>query len=317
MVFGPLPRSLECFQINDQQIRFSDCVKYVGVTFQSTAKDYFASHYTEKLMAAHKNIGALFALELFIGCNRIPPSVARMLYFALVDCHLIHAADIAPDVSPQLLAKFTDLQKRCLRRILLISKHSVIAPLYTETGVMPIAPRRVLLALRYLNYLVNLPDENYSSIALQQSEVLRNRNLPSWLADLNVSLRNASHGTLFLPPLRAINPVEISRLSSALQKHVWSHLYNGIKSNRRLYLIHDRLEPLPDGSYKHIASKLCHYLVQVALPDHRRCLSNLLFGFSAFRSLSLHGVSENARSCRVCNDHRETPEHALLQYPLS
>jgi len=188
MIFGPIPPSLNPFSINSQSIPFTDTFKYVRVTFQSTAKDYFTTHYAEKISAARRNVGVLFCLELYVGRNRIPPQVTRTLYCALVDCHLIHAADIAPDISAQLLMKHSDLQKRCLQKILLVSKHSVIAPLYTESGIMPMAPRHVLLALRYLLYLIHLPNKNYSFMALQQSENLRNADSPSWLTDLDFAL---------------------------------------------------------------------------------------------------------------------------------
>jgi len=110
-----------------------------------------------------------------------------------------------------------------------------------------------------------------------------------------------------------INALTIKTLCNALCKHVWDSLKNDIRSNPRLYLLHDREEPLPDGSYKRITSTLRHYLLQVSITDHRHCLTNLLLGYSTFRSLSLHGVPDEARVCRACLIHRETPEHAILQ----
>jgi hypothetical protein len=78
-----------------------------------------------------------------------------MLYTALIDCHLIHGCEVIIDVHQPSLDKFIDIQKRCVRQILRVRANSVIDPLFTELGVWPIGPRRLLLALRYLDYLLS------------------------------------------------------------------------------------------------------------------------------------------------------------------
>ncbi|KAJ4485776.1 hypothetical protein J3R30DRAFT_3283324, partial [Lentinula aciculospora] len=47
-----------------------------------------------------------------------------------------------------------------LRRMLGLWRYSMITPLYTETGIMPIRSRRVILAL---TYLLKLPRDHYAS----------------------------------------------------------------------------------------------------------------------------------------------------------
>lgn len=58
------------------------------------------------------------------------------------------------------------------------------AVLFTETGVIPIRHRRIILALRYLAYLVDLPMEPFTRHALEDSKVLLNERKPGWLGDL-------------------------------------------------------------------------------------------------------------------------------------
>ncbi|PPQ69327.1 hypothetical protein CVT26_002559 [Gymnopilus dilepis] len=313
MIFGPIPRSLPVFHIDNVPLPFTDTFKYVGIVFKSTTRDYFSAHYDRMATLARSSAQALFKLELYVGRNRIPPAVARMLYCATVDCHLISGSDVAPDVSQTAIQDLSRVQKRVLRRILLVSKHTPTAPLFTETGIMPVGPRRVLVLLHALAYYIQQPPTDLLTLALKQAHILRLKKKFNYLSDADYALQTASHSTLSLPSLPHLTPEVIAQLQKDLKNHVWSYLEQEIQQNRRLYLLHDRLEPLQDGSYKHIRSTLRHYLVQVSVPAHRRSLTKLLFGESIYYSMSLHGVSDAQRTCRMCHGHIETPEHALLQ----
>lgn len=110
--------------------------------------------------------GMMSGVEGYTGRRKLPPNVAKHLYTALVDCHLISGADICPDTSASSLAALEDVQVACLRRILGLSDHSWKAILFTKTGILPIRFRRIALSLRYLNYLLSLPDSHYAKAAL-------------------------------------------------------------------------------------------------------------------------------------------------------
>jgi hypothetical protein len=75
-------------------------------------------------------------------------------YMALVDPHLIHGCDAMPDVNNTALALLTDVQKAFLRRVLALSKWSIISILFTETGTNPLEVRRLDLVLGYWIYVV-------------------------------------------------------------------------------------------------------------------------------------------------------------------
>ncbi|KAJ3926761.1 MAG: hypothetical protein NXY57DRAFT_856422, partial [Lentinula lateritia] len=87
-------------------------------------------------------------------------------------------------IDPGLLRILEDVQLRFLRRMLGLSTNSVVTPLYTETGIMPIHTRCVSLTLRYLKYLIGLPNTHYASLALAENVNLRNSLCPCWLTDL-------------------------------------------------------------------------------------------------------------------------------------
>ena len=108
-------------------------------------------HYSNILSSACVSARAIFNIGLYVGCNHLPPPLCRTLYMAMVGCHLINGSDVAPDISKDFVKTSSDVQKHFIWTFLHVNKNSVIAPLFTETGFMPIAPRRVLLALHLLS----------------------------------------------------------------------------------------------------------------------------------------------------------------------
>ncbi|KAJ3861709.1 hypothetical protein EV359DRAFT_6846, partial [Lentinula novae-zelandiae] len=114
----------------------------------------------------------------------LDPSIAKQLYSALVDCHLINGCEVIIDTDNLLISMLEQVQLLCLCRLLGLSRRSMTTPLFTETGVMPICARRVILALRYLIYLINLPRNHYASLALHENHNMRASGIPCWLSDL-------------------------------------------------------------------------------------------------------------------------------------
>lgn len=64
------------------------------------------------------------------------------------------------------------------------------AVLFSETGIMPIRYRRVILALGYLKYLLALPPERLAWNALMESYALARGGHISWVNDLKLVLQN-------------------------------------------------------------------------------------------------------------------------------
>ncbi|KAJ3871486.1 hypothetical protein F5051DRAFT_306582, partial [Lentinula edodes] len=109
---------------------------------------------------------------------------AKQLYSALVDYNLINGCEIAIDTDNHLLSMLEQVQLLFLRRTLGLSRRSMVAPLFTETGIMLIRTRRGLRALRYLIYLPKLPLDHYAYLALQKNNHLRTQGRKCWLSDL-------------------------------------------------------------------------------------------------------------------------------------
>ncbi|KAJ3932138.1 MAG: hypothetical protein NXY57DRAFT_961137 [Lentinula lateritia] len=76
---------------------------------------------------------------------------------------------------------------------------------------MPIRTRRVSLTLRYLKYLIGLPNTHYASLALAENDNLRNLLHPCWLSDLDYAI-NQLPGNHRLPRLYALDGALIDKL---------------------------------------------------------------------------------------------------------
>ncbi|KAJ3754458.1 hypothetical protein EV360DRAFT_19671, partial [Lentinula raphanica] len=100
--------------------------------------------------------------------------------------------EIVIDRDSKLVGLLEDVQIRFLRRMLGVSSNSVISPLFTETGILPIRARRLILALRYLKYLASLPPSHYAAIALSQNILLLDSHRACWLSDIQQALKHFS-----------------------------------------------------------------------------------------------------------------------------
>ncbi|KAJ7683313.1 hypothetical protein B0H17DRAFT_941969, partial [Mycena rosella] len=118
------------------------------------------------------------------------------LYMARVDCYLISGGDIAIDVNAALVKELLEAQHLFLRRLLDpctlsslgINSRLMLAVLFTETGLMPIRIRRLLLALGRLRYMADLGEDRTVRMALMDSLDLFAAKLPGWAGDVAIML---------------------------------------------------------------------------------------------------------------------------------
>ncbi|KAJ3860616.1 hypothetical protein EV359DRAFT_15573, partial [Lentinula novae-zelandiae] len=317
MLFGRLPLVLPQLTLSDKLLKFRDVGRYVGIFFQSTHRNMFAPHYTEKRDAAVGTARAITGCDLLVGNRRMPPSITKQLYTALVDCHLTNGCEIIPDTDPGLIQILEDVQLRFLRRMLNLSNNSVITPLFTESGIMPIRTRRASLALRYLKYLIAPP------LSLCVPGPLGERQPPPrWLSDLDYAISQLP-GHHRLPHLRDLNSDCIDTLIKTIEFSTKSELQSHIDTWSKLSLLRNRLEPKEEGPAKLQIIGLRHYLTQIKNHAHRRSVTKLLCGdltpqvfrasASPLRQLTPTEVLN--RACRACNQQGETPQHLLFQCP--
>ncbi|THU93580.1 hypothetical protein K435DRAFT_903321 [Dendrothele bispora CBS 962.96] len=68
--------------------------------------------------------------------------------------------------------------------------HSILAILFSETGLLPVRYRRLQLTLSYLKYLILVPRHQYASAAFRHSCALYNNCSSCWIGDVIHTLEN-------------------------------------------------------------------------------------------------------------------------------
>jgi hypothetical protein len=96
------------------------------------------------------------------------------------------AAEISIDVDAHLLDDYLDIQHLFLCCLLGINSRSMLAVLFTKTGLMPIRIRCLLLALACLRYIVGLPDDRRVRWALLDSLDLFAAGNACWAGDIAI-----------------------------------------------------------------------------------------------------------------------------------
>ncbi|PPQ69956.1 hypothetical protein CVT26_013292 [Gymnopilus dilepis] len=316
MLFGPLPRSVPHLTIRGQPIGLVDSFKYVGMYFQSTHRYIFAEHCKQK---AKEAIKALFMSIVTVESSTgdLPPKEMLRVFMARVDPHLIHGCEVAIDVDAPSFKVLENAQLLGLRRILGVSAHSVKAPLYTETGIIPLAYRRIILALRYLIYLLGLPPVRLAGAALRDSIALLRSEKPGWMSDIKLRLQQ-----LPVPVSLQWSDIETVEGVGAVVKRVeescveW--LRNEIDSNDRALLLRGRFRAGQDITLHDIV-KVRPYLTDIAIPSHRRAVIRLVFSEHCLAIEQLRRkdrrrlvVPRDLRLCRFCRAAVEDEPHALL-----
>jgi ribonuclease HI len=315
-IFGKLPQIIPPFTFGDAAVKVVERFTYVGVTFQTTHANVFASHYSTKASKARVIGHAILGVESMIGS--LPPLESRKLYMARVDPHLISGCEVTLDVD-DLALQLLDVQHSYLRRLLKINKRSMIAPLFTETAVAPLQYRRIQLALRYLAYLISLPVTHYAHAALKDSVSLFQINQPCWVTDLRHVLLNLPK-PVALPDIVQIDTDGVAEIIKEVATSMKTWLNNEMKSPK-MYLLQGRLEPQKDKPAKRMTLHFRHYLLVPTTP-HRKSLCRLLLSDHCLALEQLRRsqgpyIPREHRLCRFCTNAIESPEHALLECTAS
>jgi len=234
-IYGPLPLILPEFVLNGNPVKVSAENTYVGITLQSTSRNILKEHYSRKAGAARTVGNTIMGLQSVVGY--LPPRDTRKLYLALMDPHLIAGCEISPDVDPSLLKLLEDVQHRFIRRcILRVSDTCLTVALFTETAIMPIHYRRLIITLKYLIYLLQLDDDQLARAALKDSVHLWILGKPGWISDIIHVLKSLPFE---LPPLNfnTLMPHEVQMMIDAVDAGSERHLHQSLEQSPKMYLL--------------------------------------------------------------------------------
>lgn len=318
MIWGSMPNPPPQFYWGLQLLAIATRETYVGVTVQSGPGNMFKFLYSEKASKARFCGHRILGLEDKTG--HLTPKELKPLYLARVDPHLIYACEVSPDANNVHVDLLENVQVSFLRYMLGLHDRSPKVPLYTETGIMPLRPRRAILTLSYLIYVLQQKPTHYARAALEDSCQLALNKKPSWALDLLTAIKKLP----FTCPELDLQQLSVDGVTS-LRKHIETQtgkwLQNEVDGSRKLYLIHGRLEPQKNKPPAQKSLYLRHYLTTVQSRKHRRALTSVLLsthhlavqrmGWGDHEHKRVEDI--RLRKCRFCHHEVETSEHALFQ----
>ncbi|SJL14720.1 uncharacterized protein ARMOST_18187 [Armillaria ostoyae] len=103
-----------------------------------------------------------------------------------------------------------------IRRLLSVAKRSPVDTLFSEAGMWPIKYRRIMLALRYWQYALSLPNDHFLSYAFADSMTLARIRKASWIADLARVCAALPH-PVRIDLSRHWSPVDIDNVITAVE----------------------------------------------------------------------------------------------------
>jgi hypothetical protein len=210
-----------------------------------------------------------------------------------------------PDSEDIHLKQLSQVQIRFIRNMLNLHPRSMIAPLFTGTGIIPLRVRRLLLVLTHLVHGLGLVKKHYARAALDSSIELSAKGKKCWAKDL---ITAASRLPFQCPELvlNATSTIEdIQNYAKVVDKLMMEWLQAQIDSSDKLYLLRGRLEPQKDESKPptQIISTMRHYLTMVKTQTHREALISIL--------LSTHQLAVEILRY-VDHEHRQVPRENRL-----
>ena len=315
IILGPIPNTLPSFNFGSANVAVVERQTYIGLTIVSTNRNIFKEHYDIKAGKA-KNIGnMILATQSVIG--KLPPWELRKLYMALMDPHLTHGAEISLDINPDLLEKLEDIQHLFLCRLLDVGEKCMNALLFTETAVLPIKYRRIITALNYLKYLLQLPSDMYAAHAMRDSISLALMGKPCWVMDILYVIKNLPFEVDTLN-IACLTPQKVDDTMISILLGLAKHLQQLIDNSPKSYLLTGRKELNKKGKPIHKTLYFRHYL-NIDNYKHRRAITRIVLSCHSLAVERLRWrcptgiIPRSERLCRFCRQEIETPEHALLE----
>ncbi|KAG9019584.1 hypothetical protein FRB90_000048 [Tulasnella sp. 427] len=295
-------------------VPFTDTYKYVGVTLHSMGMSLFKLNYSLKAQTGRVAAAAAFSLNSVVG--PLDPSTGRKLHIAQIDPHLTAACDICVDFEKTHLQELERVQQTFIRRFGGLGDKALTAFLYKETGIWPLAYRRISLAVKFLEYIIQLPDSHLAKIAsVASSNLATESGARCWYSALQTLLRDSAG--FDLPFLPLVTPGLLASAYKAIRTHMYRSLRQKLSLSPKAYLVRDIQIEDDNGRLSSPALYFRQYLL-VARRSHKVTLTKLLLSDHALTSerdrwlpKSIRPERSN-RKCRVCQSAPETPEHILF-----
>ncbi|KAJ7043799.1 hypothetical protein C8F04DRAFT_899217, partial [Mycena alexandri] len=321
-IFGPRqkPSEYPVFLLGDNPIARVQKACYLGIWIETGTRSLWGEQYRVKAKKAQRAANIIHGLDRFVGS--LTAWDKRTLYMARVDPYLIAGCEVCLDVTAKHLKLLEAVQHKFLRRMLGVGSRSMLAVLFSETGIWPIKYRRVYLALKYLCYLIGLKTEDGTPQrpawnALQHSLTLARNKKVSWVNDLRIVLSKLyTPVALDISGDLTVTAVEDATKNVKLSMEAW--INHDIETSAKTKdLLVGRLE-MEEGKLVKKALDFRHYL-RINSANHRRALTRMVLSSHSlaverrrWKERGKPEVPQEWRLCRFCEEEVEDPPHAMF-----
>ncbi len=218
------------------------------------------------------------------------------------------------------VALLENVQRLYMQRLLHLYRRSMIDVLWSETGMWPLAYRRICFALHYFAKVLLLPEHRIPVWCVEANVTLWTRQKSCWLRDIAVVLRRLS-----LPEsqtsLEALTDArQVVELINALPVLICEKVHDVIEGSTKLLLMQGRIERLPrNGSSKSQWLFRAYHLIRI--PTHCIAVTRLITSCHSLAVerghwLKVVGMREPVpfqfRICHLCKDSVEDELHVLF-----
>ncbi|EIW57066.1 uncharacterized protein TRAVEDRAFT_77127, partial [Trametes versicolor FP-101664 SS1] len=279
MAFGPLPTRCPRFRLNDGFLRFVQSTTYVGVIINSTKRNIFADHRAAQAKKGRRVANASLSLEAHIG--PMPLDIARTLYDALIDPHLLSASAVDLDVNHAELYDLELVQHTFAKRVSRLPAHCQPLPALLDLGSWPLRFRRIKMAVKMLVALVAEGAPSVPRAALAVAHNLASHGHPSWLSDMAYTLRALPVSVTLdfrATPTRATALQALEDIQDALRTYAVQLLHTSPK----LAVWKWAILPALGNNPTLLALLRTRAYRSVARVSHRRAIARLLAGIPPY-----------------------------------
>lgn len=206
------------------------------------------------------------------------------------------------------------VQEQYLRRILGVGSCTFSPFLFMETGLWPLAYRRLTVAVKYLSYVSKLDESRLVKSAMRESVRMATADLPrGWYLDLQNRLLTHARGYR-LPPLDDLTDDHVKDCLDAIQQNMIEDLTAQLVASSKACLAMDQVKLSSKGDPSPAPMAFRHYLTlrqtSRRLVVTKFVMSDHSLGIEMGRRTN---TDPEKRLCRLCNNYVETPEHIMFE----
>ncbi len=141
-----------------------------------------------------------------------------------------------PDAVDANVKPLMDVQKKFWRRVprVRLGKKSMLIPLHSETGIIPLRPRRFLILLGYLKYLLSKDCDKYARAALESNRSLAMMGKFSWFKDVTDVAGSRWKFDLEPISLEVTDPERIEEYRKVVQRSMEDRVLTEVGNSKKL-----------------------------------------------------------------------------------